>query len=57
MRNHLKNNALLPPSQVVHTVARVRHGGLRARLTTANLPPIASDPGSNAITVAVNVPN
>jgi hydroxybutyrate-dimer hydrolase len=57
---HLKNNAPLPPSQVVRTVARGGAAGFAPALTTANLPPIAADPGANAIQVsggAVNVPN
>nr|WP_087046568.1 D-(-)-3-hydroxybutyrate oligomer hydrolase [Caballeronia ptereochthonis] len=60
MWNHLKNNAPLPPSQVVRTVARGGTAGAAPALTTANLPPIATDPGANAITVSggvVNVPN
>lgn len=60
MWNHLKNNAPLPPSQVVRTVARGGTAGSAPALTTSNLPPIATDPGANAITTAggiVNVPN
>ncbi|BAN23975.1 D-(-)-3-hydroxybutyrate oligomer hydrolase [Caballeronia insecticola] len=60
MWNHLKNNAPLPPSQVVRTVARGGAAGSAPALSTANLPPIAADPGANAISVAggaVNVPN
>ncbi|CAL8473140.1 D-(-)-3-hydroxybutyrate oligomer hydrolase [Caballeronia sp. S22] len=60
MWNHLKNNAPLPPSQVVRTVARGGAAGSAPALTTSNLPPIATDPGANAITTAggiVNVPN
>ncbi|MDR5878927.1 3-hydroxybutyrate oligomer hydrolase family protein [Caballeronia sp. LZ032] len=60
MWNHLKNNATLPPSQVVRTVARGGTAGSAPALTTANLPAIAADPGANAISVsggAVNVPN
>ncbi|MDR5780191.1 3-hydroxybutyrate oligomer hydrolase family protein [Caballeronia sp. LZ065] len=60
MWNHLKNNAALPPSQVVRTVARGGTPGSAPALTTANLPAIAADPGGNAISVAggaVNVPN
>ncbi|WP_175980445.1 D-(-)-3-hydroxybutyrate oligomer hydrolase [Caballeronia zhejiangensis] len=60
MWNHLKNNAPLPPSQVVRTVARGGKAGSAPALTTSNLPPIATDPGANAISVAggiVNVPN
>ncbi|SAK70335.1 exported hydrolase [Caballeronia hypogeia] len=57
---HLKSNATLPPSQVVRTVARGGRPGDAPALTSANLPSIAADPGSNAISVAggtVNVPN
>ncbi|SAK43811.1 exported hydrolase [Caballeronia catudaia] len=60
MWNHLKNNAPLPPSQVVRAVARGGTAGAAPALSTTNLPPIATDPGANAITVsggAVNVPN
>ncbi|MDR5757982.1 3-hydroxybutyrate oligomer hydrolase family protein [Caballeronia sp. LZ035] len=60
MWNHLKNNATLPPSQVVRTVARGGTAGSAPALTTANLPAIAADPGGNAISVAggaVSVPN
>ncbi|WP_374729468.1 D-(-)-3-hydroxybutyrate oligomer hydrolase [Caballeronia calidae] len=60
MWSHLKSNAPLPPSQVVRTTARGGTAGKAPALTTANLPPIAADPGANAITVAggvVNVPN
>jgi len=60
MWNHLKNNAPLPPSQVVRTVARGGKAGSAPALTASNLPPIAVDPGANAITTAggiVNVPN
>ncbi|KXU91551.1 D-(-)-3-hydroxybutyrate oligomer hydrolase [Caballeronia megalochromosomata] len=60
MWNHLKNNTPLPPSQVVRTVARGGTAGSAPALTTSNLPPIATDPGANAINVAggaVNVPN
>nr|WP_277187189.1 D-(-)-3-hydroxybutyrate oligomer hydrolase [Caballeronia sp. BR00000012568055] len=57
---HLKNNAPLPPSQVVRTVARGGTAGAAPALTTANLPAIAQSPGANAINVSggiVNVPN
>ncbi|WP_250509436.1 D-(-)-3-hydroxybutyrate oligomer hydrolase [Caballeronia sp. GACF4] len=57
---HLKNNAPLPPSQVVHTVARGGTPGAAPQLTVANLPAIAASPGANAISVnggVVNVPN
>nr|WP_061176769.1 D-(-)-3-hydroxybutyrate oligomer hydrolase [Caballeronia pedi] len=60
MWNHLKSNAPLPPSQVVRTVARGGRAGAAPALAVSNLPPIATDPGANAITVtggAVNVPN
>ncbi|SAL66579.1 exported hydrolase [Caballeronia cordobensis] len=60
MWNHLKNNAALPPSQVVRAVARGGTPGSAPALAASNLPPIASDPGANAITVGggtVNVPN
>jgi hydroxybutyrate-dimer hydrolase len=57
---HLKNNAPLPPSQVVRAVARGGTAGSAPALTNANLPPVSASPGANAITVsggAVNVPN
>jgi hydroxybutyrate-dimer hydrolase len=57
---HLKNNAPLPPSQVVRAVARGGTPGSAPMLTTANLPAIAQSPGANAISVSggvVNVPN
>jgi hydroxybutyrate-dimer hydrolase len=57
---HLKGGAALPPSQVVHTVARGGTAGAAPALTVANLPAISAAPGANAITVsggAVNVPN
>jgi hydroxybutyrate-dimer hydrolase len=60
MWNHLKNNAPLPPSQVVRTVARGGTPGSAPALALSNLPAIAADPGANAITAgggAVNVPN
>lgn len=60
MWSHLMNGTPLPPSQVIHTVARGGTPGAAPPLTTANLPAIAASPGANAITVvngAVNVPN
>jgi hydroxybutyrate-dimer hydrolase len=60
MWDHLKNNAPLPPSQVVRAVARGGSPGAAPALTTANLPAIAQNPGGNAISVlggVVNVPN
>ncbi len=56
---HLKNNAPLPPSQVVRTVARGGTPGSAPALTTANLPAISQRLGSDAIQVngsVVNVP-
>lgn len=60
MWNHLKNGAPLPPSQVIHTIARGGIAGAAPALSAANLPAIAANPGANAITGAngvVNVPN
>jgi hydroxybutyrate-dimer hydrolase len=56
---HLKNNAPLPPSQVVRAVARGGTPGAAPMLTAANLPAIAASPGADAILVnggVVNVP-
>ncbi|QIN62898.1 D-(-)-3-hydroxybutyrate oligomer hydrolase [Caballeronia sp. SBC1] len=57
---HLKNGAPLPPSQVVHTVARGGTPGAAPALSVNNLPAISASPGANAITFGgggVNVPN
>ncbi|ALP62147.1 3-hydroxybutyrate oligomer hydrolase family protein [Paraburkholderia caribensis] len=59
MWNHLKGGAALPPSQVIRTVPRGGTAGAAPALTTANLPAISMNPGSDAIQVgagAVNVP-
>ncbi|HEY3598321.1 MAG TPA: D-(-)-3-hydroxybutyrate oligomer hydrolase [Paraburkholderia sp.] len=59
MWNHLTSGAALPPSQVIRTVPRGGTEGAAPALTTANLPPIAANPGANAIKVgagSVNVP-
>jgi hydroxybutyrate-dimer hydrolase len=50
---------VLPPSQVIRTVPRSGTEGAAPALTTASLPPIAANPGANAIKVgagSVNVP-
>lgn len=52
MWQHLKKGAPLPPSQVIRTVPRGGTPGAAPALTTANLPPIASAPGANAISAA-----
>ena len=60
MWRHLKSGAALPPSQVIRTLPRGGTPGAAPALTTANLPAIAADPGSNAIEVdrgVVNVPH
>jgi hydroxybutyrate-dimer hydrolase len=60
MWRHLKSGTALPPSQVIRTVPRGGTPGAAPALTTANLPMIAPDPGSNAIEVdrgVVNVPH
>ena len=41
---HLKTGAALPPSQVVHAVARGGSAGSAPALTATNVPPIAADP-------------
>jgi hydroxybutyrate-dimer hydrolase len=56
---HLKNNAPLPPSQVVRTVPRGGAAGAAPALSVANLPAISAAPGGNEITFrggSVNVP-
>ncbi len=57
----LKNNASLPPSQVVRGVPRGGTAGAAPALTSANIPPITATPAaSNTITTgagAINVPN
>lgn len=52
MWQHLKKGTPLPPSQVIRTVPRGGTPGAAPALTTANLPPIASAPGANAISAA-----
>jgi hydroxybutyrate-dimer hydrolase len=49
MWRHLHEGAPLPPSQVIRTVPRGGTPGAAPALTTANLPAIQSNPGSNAI--------
>ncbi|WP_116138380.1 D-(-)-3-hydroxybutyrate oligomer hydrolase [Trinickia diaoshuihuensis] len=59
MWHHLKDGTALPPSQVIRTIPRGGTPGAAPALTTANLPAIAPNPGSNAIDVnagIVNVP-
>jgi len=41
---HLKSGSALPPSQVVHTVARGGTAGAAPALTATNVPPIAANP-------------
>ena len=60
MWHHLKDGAPLPPSQVIRTVPRGGTPGAAPALTTANLPAIAPNPGSDEIVVergVVNVPH
>lgn len=60
MWQHVQNGTPLPPSQVIRTVPRGGTPGAAPALTTANLPAIAPNPGSNAIAVdggRVNVPH
>jgi hydroxybutyrate-dimer hydrolase len=61
MWERLKNNASLPPSQVVRGVPRGGTAGAAPALTSANIPPITATPAaSNTITTgagAINVPN
>lgn len=60
MWRHLHDGTPLPPSQVVRTVPRGGVPGSAPALTTANLPAIALNPGSNAIAVShgtVDVPH
>ncbi|RQS70093.1 D-(-)-3-hydroxybutyrate oligomer hydrolase [Burkholderia sp. Bp8963] len=52
MWRHLKNGVPLPPSQVIRTVPRGGTPGAAPALTGANLPPISTAPGGNAITAA-----
>ena len=52
MYAHLRNGAALPPSQVVHTVPRGGAPGAAPPITLANVPPIQSNPGPNAIVYA-----
>jgi hydroxybutyrate-dimer hydrolase len=49
MYAHLKENAPLAPSQVVHTVPRGRIDDAVPPISKANVPDFQSDPGSNAI--------
>ena len=59
MYAHLRNGAPLPESQVVHTTPRGGTPGAAPPLTLANVPPISTSPGANAITFgggAVNIP-
>ncbi len=49
MYAHLRNGDALPPSQVVHTVPRGGTPGAAPPITLANVPPIQSNPGANAI--------
>ncbi|MDG0024825.1 D-(-)-3-hydroxybutyrate oligomer hydrolase [Trinickia sp. Y13] len=49
MWRHLHEGAPLPPSQVIRTVPRGGTPGAAPALSTANLPAIQSNPGSNAI--------
>lgn len=60
MWRHLHDGTPLPPSQVLRTIPRGGTPGAAPALTTANLPAIASNPGSNAIAVShgvVDVPH
>lgn len=52
MLAHLRTGAPLPPSQVVHTIPRGTLPGATTAppLTAANVPPIAAEPGADAIT-------
>jgi hydroxybutyrate-dimer hydrolase len=58
MYDHLRHGGALPPSQVVHTTPR---GVGAPPITTANVPPIADTPPSNALIIfaggQVNIPN
>ena len=59
MYAHLRDGALLPESQVVHTTPRGGTPGAAPALSVTNVPPISADPGANAITFtgrAVNIP-
>jgi hydroxybutyrate-dimer hydrolase len=49
MYAHLRSGAALPPSQVVHTIPRGGAPGAAPPITLANVPPIQSNPGANAI--------
>ena len=61
MWERLRNNAALPPSQVVRGVPRGGTAGSAPALTSANVPPITATPAaSNTITTGagtINVPN
>jgi hydroxybutyrate-dimer hydrolase len=59
MYAHLRDRAPLPESQVVRTTPRGGAPGAAPPLTAANVPPIAANPGANAITFtgrSVNIP-
>ncbi|GBH27293.1 3-hydroxybutyrate oligomer hydrolase family protein [Burkholderia vietnamiensis] len=59
MWRHLKSGAPLPPSQVIRTVPRGGTPGAAPALTSANLPPLSTAPGANAIAAgagAIDVP-
>lgn len=49
MYDHLKNGAPLPPSQVVHTVARGGTAGAAPPITPANTPPIDPAPAPDQL--------
>jgi hydroxybutyrate-dimer hydrolase len=55
MYAHLRDGTPLPPSQVVQTVPRGGDLVTVPAITTANVPPIASNPGANAITFSGRV--
>ncbi|HET9025216.1 MAG TPA: 3-hydroxybutyrate oligomer hydrolase family protein [Burkholderiaceae bacterium] len=61
MWERLRNNAALPPSQVVRGVPRGGTAGSAPALTSANVPPISAPPAAgNTITTSagtINVPN
>lgn len=52
---NLKNGTPLPPSQVVRTVPRGGTPGAAPAITSANVPPLSTSPGANAITFSNNV--
>ena len=54
--NTLKNNAALPPSQVVRTTPRGGLAGAAQPITAANVPPISATPAAaDQITFSSNV--